>query len=195
MNPIIYGIYGESKTGKTTLILDIIKRISKKGLNVAAVKISDKKIEIDSKGKDTWRYAEAGSKLVVLSSLNETDFLLKQPKDISQIIYQINQLGKYDLILVEGANDKIIPKIRVGNIDKRENTIFTYSGNFKKLIEIINKEIERRKTMDKMIIIVNGKKVPLTEFPIDIIKNTICGMLKSLKGVDEIKDVEIRFKI
>ena len=43
-----------------------------------------------------------------------------------------------------------------------------------------------------MIILVNGKKIPLTEFPTDFIKNTICGMLKSLKGVDEINEVEIK---
>ena len=44
-----------------------------------------------------------------------------------------------------------------------------------------------------MIIKVNGKQIPLTEFPTDFIKNTICGMLKSLKGVDEINEVEIQF--
>jgi len=44
-----------------------------------------------------------------------------------------------------------------------------------------------------MIIKVNGKQIPLTEFPTDFIKNTIYGMLKSLKGVNEINEVEIQF--
>ena len=48
--------------------------------------------------------------------------------------------------------------------------------------------------METMLIKVNGESIPLTEFPTDFIKNTICGMLRSLKGVDEIKDVEIKFK-
>jgi len=47
--------------------------------------------------------------------------------------------------------------------------------------------------MDDLMIKVNGKNIPLTDFPADIIKNAICGMLSSLKGVDEIKEVEIRF--
>jgi hypothetical protein len=42
---------------------------------------------------------------------------------------------------------------------------------------------------------INGKDVPLSEFPKKFVVNTICGMLKSLKGVDEIKDVEIRFTL
>ena len=195
MNEAIIGIYGKSNTGKTTLIVDTIKQLSNEGYNIASIKLSDKKIEIDSKGKDTWKHGKAGAKVVVLSSINETDFLIKEQKEISKIIDIINQTGKYDLIIVESANDNFIPKIRIGNIEKRDNTILTYSGNFEKLIEVIKKEISRRKNMEKMIIKVNGKQVPLTEFPTDIIKNTICGMLKSLKGVKNIKDVEISFSL
>lgn len=49
--------------------------------------------------------------------------------------------------------------------------------------------------MDEVIVKVNGKQIPLTEFPSDFIKKTIIGMISSLKGVDKIKDVEIRFKL
>jgi len=42
-------------------------------------------------------------------------------------------------------------------------------------------------------ILVNGKKVALSEFPAEIIKSTLVGMLSSLKGVDQINEVEIRF--
>jgi len=42
---------------------------------------------------------------------------------------------------------------------------------------------------------VNGKDVPLSDFPKEFIIDTICAMLKSLKGVDEIKDVDIKIKI
>ena len=193
MNAALIGIYGKTNTGKTTLIVDIIKKLSNDGFNVASVKNTDKKIEIDSKGKDTWKHGKAGAKLVVLSAPNETDFLLKQPKNTSEIINLMNQTGKYDLIIVEGANDNFIPKIRIGNIDKRDKTVLTYSGNFEYLINFLKKEVIRRKNMEKMIVKVNGKQVTLTEFPTDFIKNTVCGMLKSLKGVDDIKDVEIHF--
>jgi len=53
----------------------------------------------------------------------------------------INKFGKYDLVIVEGANDKTTPKIRIGNIPERENTILTYDGNFKELINTIKNEI------------------------------------------------------
>ena len=194
--PAIFGFYGKSNTGKTSLMEKIIKKLTGDGYKVATIKITNKKIGVDTEGKDTWRYAKAGSNLVVLSSLIETDFLIKNKKEIKEILKDIDQLDNYDVVLVEGAHDKYIPKIRIGDIPKRENTIFSYDGNCEEIIKKIKNEIERRKnTMEEISIKVNGKKIPLTEFPSDFIKNTIIGMLNSLKGVNEIKDAEIRIKI
>jgi len=49
--------------------------------------------------------------------------------------------------------------------------------------------------MENISIKVNGKDIPISEFPSEFIKNSICGMLKSLKGINEIKNVEIKFKL
>lgn len=194
MFPAVFGVYGESGSGKTKLITDIIKRLAKEGFKIACIKITDKKINIDTKGKDTWKYEKAGSKLVVLSSKNETDFLIKNKEEIQKIIDQINYLNKYDLVIIEGANDNFTPKIRLGTIKIRKNTIQTYKGDFEELIKTIKKEISRRKKMKKISIKVNEKQIPLTEFPADFITNTITGMLKSLKGVKDIKKVEINIE-
>jgi len=43
----------------------------------------------------------------------------------------------------------------------------------------------------KTTLSVNGKSVPLTEFPNEFIKNTILGMISSLKGVDQVETVEL----
>ena len=44
----------------------------------------------------------------------------------------------------------------------------------------------------KIEIKVNGKNIKLTEFPAKIIQNAIIGMLKSLHGVKDISQAEIR---
>jgi len=49
--------------------------------------------------------------------------------------------------------------------------------------------------MENIIIKVNEKEIPLSDFPAEFIVNSICGMLKSLKGIDEIKKVEIQFEL
>ena len=134
-HPVVFGVYGKSDIGKTTLIIEIVKFLTYEGFSVATVKITNKNIGIDTKEKDTWKHCRAGSKLTVLSTLTETDFLLKQNKKIDEILNQITKLGEYDIIIVEGANDNNTPKIRLGDIKERDKTLLTYNGDFKEVIK------------------------------------------------------------
>ena len=45
--------------------------------------------------------------------------------------------------------------------------------------------------MYEIKITVNGENVYLTDFPTEIITNVVLGILKSLKGVTDIKDAKI----
>lgn len=46
--------------------------------------------------------------------------------------------------------------------------------------------------MEKIEIEVNGEAIELSGFPAKIIMNAIIGMLRSLRGVDEIENAVIR---
>jgi hypothetical protein len=48
--------------------------------------------------------------------------------------------------------------------------------------------------MAEINIKINGKEIPLTDFPKTIIISTIIGMLQVLKDVDVIKTVDIKIK-
>jgi molybdopterin-guanine dinucleotide biosynthesis protein B len=139
-NTTILGFYGKSNTGKTTLITQIIRRLTKENYRIATIKITDKKISIDKEDTDSWKHAQAGSELIVFSSPYETTYIVKEKQLTKEIINKIKKMGKYDIILVEGANEKDIPKIRIGDIEERENTILKYDGDFEKLIKILKNE-------------------------------------------------------
>ena len=192
--PVVIGCYGKSGTGKTSLIVTLIKRLREEGLTVATIKVTDKSISIDQKGKDTWMHSKVGAQLVIFSSIDETDFMVKHSLDLDSILMIIQQSGVYDVILVEGANDPRIPKIRIGDIEIRENTLCSYSDNINEILEIIHMEMKNNPALPDIRILVNGKPVSISEFPAQIIRNTIIGMLSSLKGIDEIKTVDISFK-
>ena len=141
--PAVFGFYGKSNSGKTTIIVEIIKRLTAEGFKVATVKITNKNINIDTEEKDTWKYGKAGSELVIFSSPIETDYMHMKNTDFNKIFNYIKNQALYDIVLVEGARDKNIPKIRIGDIQKRENTQLTYEGDFKKVYKIIKNEISR----------------------------------------------------
>ena len=190
----VLGIYGNSDTGKTTLIVKLVEQLVKEGYLIATIKQTKKAISMDTKRKDTWWHHGAGAELVVFSSICETDFLLNKSMSTSEIIRRISEFGCYDLILAEGADDPSIPKIQIGAGKKRENTIASYEDNFNEILKIIKRELKMKPSLQRLRLTVNGKNIPLTEFPEQIITNTIVGMLGSLKDVQNIEEVTIQLK-
>lgn len=187
----VIGFYGESNSGKTNLIIEIIQSLTKEGLKIAAIKQSDKNINIDTEGKDTWKYHEAGATFIVLSSANNTDILIDKKLEIKKIVDIISEYDLFDVVLIEGANDSQIPKIKVGNGSLRDNTIMQYKDDFNGIIDLIKNEIEKKKIKQKIKIEVNGAEIPLSEFPADIITSTLTGLISSLKGVEKINNLKI----
>ncbi len=190
----VFGVYGESDSGKTTLIVQLVTRLTTEGYKVATVKQTNKAISMDTKDKDTWRHHHAGAHLVVFSSRSETNFLLDGPLSSSEILQRISNVGRFDFILIEGADDPSIPKIQIGSGKKRSNTIATYKNNFQEIFCLLKKERTIRSSASDLSIRVNGIDVPLTQFPAQIISNTIIGMLESLKTVQDIRTVTIELK-
>lgn len=191
----LIGFYGESNSGKTTLIIKIIEQLVKERYTVATIKNTDKNVKIDTEGKDTWKHQHAGAKLVALSSPYKTDLMINKRMDVNKIVDIIFACEPVDIVLVEGARNPNIPKIKIGNGEKRDNTIMQYQDDFEEVMKIIKKEIDKKKRKQKIKIEVNGKEIVLSEFPADIITGTLVGMLSSLKGIDQINEVAIHLKI
>jgi len=48
--------------------------------------------------------------------------------------------------------------------------------------------------MEKITLIVNGENISLSDFPRQIIIRTILGMVSALKGIEDVKSVEIKIE-
>jgi molybdopterin-guanine dinucleotide biosynthesis adapter protein len=190
----VFGIYGESDSGKTTLIVQLVTRLTTEGYQVATVKQTNKAISMDMKEKDTWRHHQAGAPLVVFSSRKETNFLFNTSLHMSEILQRISYFGSFDYIFVEGADDPKIPKIRVGSGKKRTNTIATYKDNFHEILGLLKKTGLKPQNVPDLSIRVNGKDVPLTEFPKRIISNVVVSLVESLKGVNDVRSVTLELQ-
>jgi molybdopterin-guanine dinucleotide biosynthesis protein MobB len=194
LEPTVLGVYGSSDTGKTTLIVELVERLTAEGYKVATVKRTDKAISLDTENKDTWRHHKAGAQLAVFSSASETDFLMHKPMNIFETLQRITDFDSYDIVLIEGADDPHVKKIQVGVGVERDNTICRYEQNIEKVVQTIEAEVKKKTRAQKLRIFVNGKNIPLTEFPEDIITSTLEGMLRSLKGVGKIETATIQLK-
>jgi len=148
---MILGFYGNSNSGKTTLIEKICRNLKKENLKIAVIKhIPHKNFSIDSKTKDTGKFKNLGVDVVAFSP-NETAFILGG-MNFTDMISKLKNIGSYDVILVEGLKKQNIPKIRVGNCPMESNTIMTVTdyhdatdeqNNIKAILKWIKKEIQK----------------------------------------------------
>ncbi len=109
----IVSIVGKSQSGKTVLMEQLIAEFKRRGYRVAALKHSHGEMEIDRPGKDSWRFARAGSVAVCVCSTDKLAFIKNLDHDLS-IEGILPVVGpEFDLILVEGFRKSEIPKIEV----------------------------------------------------------------------------------
>jgi molybdopterin molybdotransferase len=111
--PII-SIVGRSESGKTLLMEQLIVEFKRRGYKIAALKHSHcGAIEVDQPGKDTWKFAQAGSDAVCISSPRKLAFIKISDHDllIDEVLPIIGP--EFDLVLVEGFKKSKLPKIEV----------------------------------------------------------------------------------
>jgi molybdopterin molybdotransferase len=110
--PII-SIVGKSQSGKTVLMEKLIVEFKIRRYKVAALKHSRGGMEIDRPGKDSWRFAQAGSEAVLISSPDKLAFIksVDHDLDIEEILPTFG--SEFDLVLAEGFRKSKNPKIEV----------------------------------------------------------------------------------
>jgi molybdopterin-guanine dinucleotide biosynthesis protein B len=119
MIPAIHFI-GKSGIGKTTLIEVVIAELKKKGHRVAVIKHAHHGFEMDRTGKDSWRFAQAGSNMVAVSSPGRLAMIesIDGELDFGQVMSRLGD--RFDIVLVEGFKQTSKVKIEVSGSEKKD---------------------------------------------------------------------------
>ena len=64
----VMGIIGWKNSGKTTLVVALVRELTARGFRVATVKHAHHAFDIDQPGKDSYLHREAGAQDVIVSS-------------------------------------------------------------------------------------------------------------------------------
>jgi molybdopterin-guanine dinucleotide biosynthesis adapter protein len=99
----VFGITGWKNSGKTTLVANLVREFTGRGLKVATIKHAHHHFDIDHEGTDSWKHREAGAREVAIVSgarwalMHELDDETEPSLDDV-----IARMSPADIIIIEG---------------------------------------------------------------------------------------------
>jgi molybdopterin-guanine dinucleotide biosynthesis adapter protein len=113
MNPSVISIVGHSGSGKTTLLEKLIRELCERGVRVATIKHAHHKVELDTPGKDSRRFKDAGAIMSMLLTRDALQLVAdaKEEREPEQLAARF--LGEADWVLAEGFSHAVGRKIEV----------------------------------------------------------------------------------
>ncbi len=121
----IVHITGRSKNGKTTLIIELIQEITRRGLKVGTLKHSGHDHELDKPGKDSFRHRQAGAVPVAISTTSQMAVYLPKAPGENPFDRFAPLFKDCDIILVEGYIDGPGKKIEIWRAEVGKEPLFT----------------------------------------------------------------------
>lgn len=166
MLPII-SVVGAVKSGKTSLIEELVRELKLKGYKVGTLKHTSHTFEFDKPGKDSHRLKVCGSDIGGIFSKESIGIIrdINDDRDFLKIV--LNYFSGMDILLIEGYKKGKFPKIlmltsrdiekEVADFDRDEiialagigkeiKTDFNYFGKFeiKKIAEFLEKNFIKK---------------------------------------------------
>jgi molybdopterin-guanine dinucleotide biosynthesis protein B len=116
---LVIAAVGTSGSGKTTTLEYLVQNLSAEGYKIGSIKhVHHEGFTMDKEGTNTWRYAKAGSKVIVAISPEEIAILKKTDAalyDLDKIIALLEG-EPLDIVFIEGFHSLIAKRTDVPKI-------------------------------------------------------------------------------
>ncbi|MCA8994021.1 MAG: molybdopterin-guanine dinucleotide biosynthesis protein B [Planctomycetaceae bacterium] len=111
-----FHIIGGKNHGKTTLVADLVRELTGRGMRVGTIKHTHHQHELDTPGKDSHIHREAGASVVgILTPQLDALFLTNDDSAVKEDRYTrlMSAMAGCDLVIVEGDTQATAPQLEV----------------------------------------------------------------------------------
>jgi len=128
----VFSVAGYHRTGKTTVTIELIKELRKRGFNVTSIKdIHNENFTMEKKGSNSWKHAQASGDTVIARGITETYQIWNRQLSLNEMLSHL----KSDYVVVEGMKDVALPRIICAEDEKQlkelvDGTVFAISGKY-----------------------------------------------------------------
>jgi len=109
----LIAIVGHSGSGKTTLIEKLLPVLNAAGLRIATIKRTHHQVPLDTPGKDSWRFKQAGAVASMLVTPQALQLVADMTEPHDPLCLAQRYFSDADLVLAESFSQADCPKIEV----------------------------------------------------------------------------------
>jgi len=200
----IFAIIGDSNSGKTRLIRQLVPELKRRGYSVAVIKRCARGFKFDLEGKDSWEFLEAGADGVALISPDRLAVLQRKADKVNSFIVAAEYFRDVDIIFVEGGRkERGLKKIEVLRKEATEkvkspleeliavvsdekvalNKPVYHHDQIGEIADFLESSLKYRES--HVVLNIDGTSIPVNPFVQKIFKNVVLGMVTSLDGVQK----------
>ena len=158
--PLITVTAPVSGTGKTTFIEKLTERLTLRGVEVGVIKSDAHEFNLDVKGKDSYRFQEAGARSVAVVSKRGW-FLVNRTSERAKLSSLITHMKCVDIIFIESRAHGTFPAISLwrGKGEKawREDAVAVFTTEPEKNADIFQFELDDLEAAEKTCRFLSGK--------------------------------------
>lgn len=210
MIPVV-SVVGSSKAGKTAFLEKAVSGLKNRGYRVAVIKHDSHRFDIDHPGKDSWRVTEAGADVIAISSSEKAALIRKTTEEMTLDQLMDIMMDDIDIIMTEGYRGADMPKVEVhrhGVSDKilcNEKELLALVtdkhidmnvpqfdfDNAGDIVDIIVEKFLNQPKKEDIRLSINGNNIGLNDFVRDVLIETISGMVSTLHGTENARDIRL----
>ena len=211
----VVSVIGNTKTGKTTTIENIIRELKRRDYSVGTItEINFHGLKMDVEGTNTDKHRKAGAGTVTARGVDQTHVMYDRKLNISTLVSMYDE----DFLIMEGVQDVSVPKIVTAEDEagielKLDQTCFAIAGRISgsirsyKGLPVIDgtRDIERlvslieEKSADSNFetdsvaveVKIGGKDLDVSPLLQKVLAERIHGILQELDGYMESGQVEL----
>lgn len=158
--PLITVTAPVSGTGKTTFIERLTTRLTLRGLKIGVIKSDAHEFNLDVKGKDSYRFQNAGAQSVAVVSKNGW-FLVNQTTERAELSALIEHMRGVDVIFMESRAHGTFPAISLwrgmGKQNLRDDVVVLFTTEPEETPAIYQFDLNDADVAEKLCLFLAGK--------------------------------------
>lgn len=161
--PIITVTAPMSGTGKTTFIERLTERMTLRGLKVGVIKSDSHNFNLDTVGKDSYRFQSAGARSVAVVSKSGW-FLVNRTPERAKLDDMIRHVEGVDIIFTESRTHGIFPAVGLwrgmGDKNWRDDLIALFTPTPEQSSELVQFDLNDTSAAEDLCLFLLGRQRP-----------------------------------